>query len=319
MLIENMMYFALGALVTALLTLIILPAIWKRAVRLTKRRIEAATPISLAEFRADKDQLRAEFALSTRKLEMTVESLRGRLAEQLGDVNQKRSDLAALLAERDKHVSIVTEMESREVELRARVIELEREVADLAQQIRHRDRTAEVREAELAQLRQSLTVALPLEDIDSDSNSEETFETAEARLIEAETRLNAILAGKQAEKSEPTLAKQLGDDAELETLRTKVLNIETALLASADDKPLAETKLRRQLGEIATAASRVVSGQDKTEISASNEPESLFDRVQRFADQPEPQIAPAPVVKPKRKRPNAAAKRIKALNEIQSR
>ena len=317
MLIENMMYFALGALVTALLTLIILPAIWKRAVRLTKRRIEAATPISLAEFRADKDQLRAEFALSTRKLEMTVESLRGRLAEQLGDVNQKRSDLAALLAERDKHVSIVTEMESREVELRARVIELEREVADLAQQIRHRDRTAEVREAELAQLRQSLTVALPVEDIDS--NSEETFETAEARLVEAETRLNAILAGKQAEKSEPTLAKQLGDDAELETLRTKVLNIETALLASADDKPLAETKLRRQLGEIATAASRVVSGQDKTEISASNEPESLFDRVQRFADQPKPQIAPAPVVKPKRKRPNAAAKRIKALNEIQSR
>ena len=317
MLIENMMYFALGALVTALLTLIILPAIWKRAVRLTKRRIEAATPISLAEFRADKDQLRAEFALSTRKLEMTVESLRGRLAEQLGDVNQKRSDLAALLAERDKHVSIVTEMESREVELRARVIELEREVADLAQQIRHRDRTAEVREAELAQLRQSLTVALPVEDIDS--NSEETFETAEARLVEAETRLNAILAGKQAEKSEPMLAKQLGDDAELETLRTKVLNIETALLASADDKPLAETKLRRQLGEIATAASRVVSGQDKTEISASNEPESLFDRVQRFADQPEPQIAPAPVVKPKRKRPNAAAKRIKALNEIQSR
>ena len=315
MLIENMMYFALGALVTALLTLIILPAIWKRAVRLTKRRIEAATPISLAEFRADKDQLRAEFALSTRKLEMTVESLRGRLAEQLGDVNQKRSDLAALLAERDKHVSIVTEMESREVELRARVIELEREVADLAQQIRHRDRTAEVREAELAQLRQSLTVVLPLEDIDSDSNSEETFETAEARLVEAETRLNAILAG----KSEPMLAKQLGDDAELETLRTKVLNIETALLASADDKPLAETKLRRQLGEIATAASRVVSGQDKTEISASNEPESLFDRVQRFADQPEPQIAPAPVVKPKRKRPNAAAKRIKALNEIQSR
>ena len=319
MLIENMMYFALGALVTALLTLIILPAIWKRAVRLTKRRIEAATPISLAEFRADKDQLRAEFALSTRKLEMTVESLRGRLAEQLGDVNQKRSDLAALLAERDKHVSIVTEMESREVELRARVIELEREVADLAQQIRHRDRTAEVREAELAQLRQSLTVALPLEDSDSDSNSEETFETAEARLVEAETRLNAILAGKQAEKSEPMLAKQLGDDAELETLRTKVLNIETALLASADDKPLAETKLRRQLGEIASAASRVVSGQDKTEISASNEPESLFDRVQRFADQPEPQIAPVAVVKPKRKRPNAAAKRIKALNEIQGR
>jgi hypothetical protein len=79
MLIENAMYFALGALVTALIGLVLLPAVWRRAVRLTKRRIEAATPITMAEFRADKDQLRAEFALSTRRLEMNVEQLRKRL------------------------------------------------------------------------------------------------------------------------------------------------------------------------------------------------------------------------------------------------
>ena len=123
MVIENIMYFVLGLLAAGLVALIILPAVWRRAVRLTKKRIEAATPVSMAEFRADKDQLRAEFALSTRRLEMTVESLRGRLAKQLGDVNQKRSDLSALLAEREKHVSIVAEMESREAELRARVID----------------------------------------------------------------------------------------------------------------------------------------------------------------------------------------------------
>ena len=98
MVIENIMYFALGLLVAGLVSLIILPAVWKRAVRLTKRRIEAATPITMAEFRADKDQLRAEFALSTRRLEMNVETLRKRLAEQLGDVNQKRSDLGQLKA-----------------------------------------------------------------------------------------------------------------------------------------------------------------------------------------------------------------------------
>jgi hypothetical protein len=67
MLIENMMYFALGLLVAGLIALIIMPAVWKRAVRLTKRRIEAATPITLSEFRADKDQLRAEFALKAQQ------------------------------------------------------------------------------------------------------------------------------------------------------------------------------------------------------------------------------------------------------------
>ena len=116
MVIENIMYFALGLLVAGLLSLIILPAVWKRAVRLTKRRIEAATPITMAEFRADKDQLRAEFALSTRRLEMNVETLRKRLAEQLGDVNQKRSDLGQLKAERDQHLAVVRELEAREAE-----------------------------------------------------------------------------------------------------------------------------------------------------------------------------------------------------------
>ena len=36
--------------------------------------------MSMAEFRADKDQLRAEFAVSTRRLETTVDRLRRRLA-----------------------------------------------------------------------------------------------------------------------------------------------------------------------------------------------------------------------------------------------
>src|SRR5690606_26554491 len=127
MVIENIMYFALGLLVAGLVSLIILPAVWKRAVRLTKRRIEAATPISMAEFRADKDQLRAEFALSTRRLEINVETLRKRLAEQLGEFNQKRSDFGQLKAERDQHLLIVHELEARAAELRSRVTELERD------------------------------------------------------------------------------------------------------------------------------------------------------------------------------------------------
>ena len=320
MLIENMMYFALGALATALLTLIILPAVWKRAVRLTKRRIEAATPVRMAEFRADKDQLRAEFALSTRRLEMTIDTLRGRLAEQLGDVNQKRSDLAALLAERDKHISIVQEMESREADLRSRVIELEREGADLAQQLRHRERTAEVREAELAQLRDALNVMQPVEP--PETAGEDSLESAEARFVEAQTRLNAILSEKQAGKSGQSLAQTLGDEADLEDLRIQVLAIETSILNAGVSQPLAEAKLRRQLVGIAAAASRVVRAPDKDQQADSKEPESLFDRVQRFADEAEPKIEEQvvrPTPKPRRKRPNAAPKRVKTAAAAEGR
>jgi len=51
------MYFALGLLVAGLLALAVMPAVWRRAVRLTKKRIEAATPITMAEFRAGSTRL----------------------------------------------------------------------------------------------------------------------------------------------------------------------------------------------------------------------------------------------------------------------
>jgi chromosome segregation ATPase len=149
MLIENVMYFALGALAAGLLALLIIPAVWRRAVRLTKKRIEAATPMSMAEFRADKDQLRAEFALSTRRLEMNVEALRKRLAEQLGDINKKKSDLGTLKTERDQYLSVARELEEREAELKRRVMELEKEGTDIAQRLRMRDRDYAAKVAEL--------------------------------------------------------------------------------------------------------------------------------------------------------------------------
>ncbi len=140
MLVENVMYFALGVLVTSLLGVIVMPAVWRRAVRLTKKRIEAATPITMAEFRADKDQLRAEFALSTRRLEMNVEALRRRLADQLRDMNRRKTELGGMKGERDAHLQVVRELEEREAELRRRILELEKEGADLATKLRMRDR-----------------------------------------------------------------------------------------------------------------------------------------------------------------------------------
>ncbi len=161
MLIENVMYFALGLFASGLLALIILPAVWKRAVRLTRKRIEAATPITMAEFRADKDQLRAEFALSTRRLEMNVEALRRRLAEQVGDINRKKSDLNALRTEREQQQAIVRELEEREGELKRRVLELEKEGVDLAQRLRMRDRELERKVAELDSAKETIRGNLP--------------------------------------------------------------------------------------------------------------------------------------------------------------
>jgi chromosome segregation ATPase len=159
--IENIMYFALGALAASLLALAILPAVWRRAVRLTKKRIEAATPITMAEFRADKDQLRAEFALSTRRLEMNVEALRRRLSEQLRDINRKRSEVGAIKGERDTHLQQMRELEEREAELRRRILDLEKESADLTQRLRMRDREYADKVTQLETAREALRAKTP--------------------------------------------------------------------------------------------------------------------------------------------------------------
>ena len=161
MVIENIMYFVLGLLVSGLVALIVMPAVWRRAVRLTKKRIEAATPMTMAEFRADKDQLRAEFALSTRRLEMNVEALRRRLSEQLRDINRKRNEVGAIKGERESQLAQIRELEERESELRRRILDLEKEGADLAQRLRMRDREFADKTTQLETAREALRGKTP--------------------------------------------------------------------------------------------------------------------------------------------------------------
>src|SRR5712671_2431504 len=89
--IEPIMYLAIGFLLSMLFGLMIVPLVHNRAVRLTTKRLEAATPLSMAEIQADKEQLRAtEEEFSTR-----TGSLRD--AEQA--LKDKQNELARLNAE----------------------------------------------------------------------------------------------------------------------------------------------------------------------------------------------------------------------------
>src|SRR6201990_2034304 len=87
--IEPIMYAAIGFLVSMLCGLMIVPLVHQRAVRLTQRRLEAVTPLSMAEIQADKDQLRAEFAMSTRRLEMSVDQMKSKTTTQLAEIGKK--------------------------------------------------------------------------------------------------------------------------------------------------------------------------------------------------------------------------------------
>src|SRR5919201_5256546 len=105
--IEPIMYLAIGFLLSMLCGLMIVPLVHNRAVRLTTRRIEAATPLSMAEIQADKDQLRAEFAMSTRRLEISVEQLKARTTSQLAELGKKTEAINRLKSELSEKASTI--------------------------------------------------------------------------------------------------------------------------------------------------------------------------------------------------------------------
>jgi hypothetical protein len=113
--IELFMYVGIGLLFGCLLGVAFVPFVQNRAIRLAVRRLEGRLPQSIAEIQADKDLLRAEFAMSARRFEITIEQLRNKITNQLVELGKKSDIINRLNLERNK--------------LKAEVANLRREVA----------------------------------------------------------------------------------------------------------------------------------------------------------------------------------------------
>jgi len=150
--IEPVMYFGIGFLVAALLGLLFVPLVHNRAVRLTMRRLEAATPLSIAEIRADKDQLRAEFAMSTRRLEMSVEQMKARTTGQLAELGKKTDAINQLKKELGEKTAAIFAFESREKNLRDQLRATEQEFEIKSTSLHEAERTLADKQADLAKI-----------------------------------------------------------------------------------------------------------------------------------------------------------------------
>jgi chromosome segregation ATPase len=150
--IEILMYFGVGFLTASLIGLIIIPLVHNRAVRLTKRRLEAATPLSMAEIQADKDHLRAEFAVSTRRLELTVDQLKARSTSQLRELSKKSEAIALLKQELDHKSAAMVALEERERTMREQITLTEQEHSVKAAAVHETGRALADKEAALGRL-----------------------------------------------------------------------------------------------------------------------------------------------------------------------
>ena len=150
--IESILFFSLGFLCAGFLALMVAPAVWRRAVVLTRKRIEASVPLSLNEIRADKDRMRAEFAMSTRRLEMSIKAFREKASSQIVEINRHQAELKGLADQIAEKNASITAMESQGSELRAELRRREEQLQVLSGRLDEATRKIDEKALELDKL-----------------------------------------------------------------------------------------------------------------------------------------------------------------------
>src|SRR5882757_9091451 len=155
--VEPIMYLAIGFLVSMLFGLMIVPLVHNRAVRLTTRRMEAATPLSMAEIQADKDQLRAEFAMSARRLEMSVDQLKNKTTSQLAELGKKSDAINRMKIELGEKNATIFGLEAREKAVKEQLRATEEEFAAKTEMLRNAEKALTDKQGELAKINHELS------------------------------------------------------------------------------------------------------------------------------------------------------------------
>ena len=155
--VEPIMYLAIGFLLSMLFGLMIVPLVHNRAVRLTTKRLEAATPLSMAEIQADKDQLRAEFAMSARRLEMSVDQLKNRTTSQLAELGKKSDAINRMKLELGEKNATIFSLEAREKAMKEQLRATEEEFTAKTEALRDAEHALKGKQNELAELNGELS------------------------------------------------------------------------------------------------------------------------------------------------------------------
>jgi chromosome segregation ATPase len=237
--IEPAMYLGIGFLVASLLGLVFIPLVHARAVRLTVRRMEAATPLSMAEIQADKDQLRAEFAMSTRRLEMNVEQLKAKTTSQLAEIGKKTDAINRLKAELGEKSATIFALEAREKALKDQMKATEDELSVKTLGLHEAERNLSDKQATMTRLSSDLGDRTAM----SDSQRIELIalktqiDALKIRIGDYEQDIKKVEDRLEKERADSVQAtRDLGDErGKVENLGKRVGQLEQQLVAQSTE------------------------------------------------------------------------------------
>ena len=219
--IQSAMLVALGFFVAALIGFLLAPFYRRRAQRLATDALKSTMPLTSQEIAADKDRLRAQFALTIHRLERKVEEATHSAAKQMVEINRRDAGISALEGDVQRLRTSLDEHENArrvlEQTITERLPKVEHRLAEAKKLLFQRDR-------EIASLTQSAQ---------RQGNALEEATGINAQQRDEIHRLSATLTARAARNrdalSDPRFDGEVALRAEIESLRAKTRD-QTALI-----------------------------------------------------------------------------------------
>jgi chromosome segregation ATPase len=247
----------LGALTTALIALIALPAVSRRAFRLAQAKARLTAPLSAAEARAERDALRGRHAVDLALAERRADAAEDQWAEAQIGLGQRAAEIArrdAELADKTEDIARLREelaaqgreLDARDAEIAAREVALhdlsgQRDAAE-----RRRDEETARLDALKAQL-EARIAALVGEIGDLRHSFERALAVANSRAAELKRDLSTSEAtGRRLAEQGREMHERLSDSA----LRENELKLRLQALAAARVEAEGEARVARAEREL---------------------------------------------------------------------
>jgi len=254
--IEPIMYLAIGFLVSMLFGLMIVPLVHNRAVRLTTKRLEAATPLSMAEIQADKDQLRAEFAMSARRLEMSVEQLKNKTTSQLAELGKKTDAINRMKVELGEKNATIFQLEAREKAIKEQLRATEEEFSAKTDSLRSAEQALREKQADLTRLNADLNDRSVM----AESRQVELvavrtqIQELKSRVTEAEKEYSSTHARLAQERNDSVnVSRELAEArSRVENLSQRVTDLDRQLIAQIKEAEMLGNRVNELEGRLST-------------------------------------------------------------------
>ena len=253
--IETIMLVALGFVGALLIGLLVARGVWAYAVSLGKRRVQRRAPSAIAELQADRDRLKAEYAMQGRRLQLRLDDLKTRMAEQMAEASRNRNRIELLVSEIRNRDEQIAKRDTEIANLKSQSGAMELELADRTELVQQTEDLLVEREKETTELRSRLSIietrladqsaiaetarneppaAENAQHMSNTSAAEQQFESAHERLRQRIEELNALTRHIDDQQRDLSVQQE-----ELTTLREQISRSQKSdgKAAAAPDDP----------------------------------------------------------------------------------